>query len=96
MNQDLLERRGLILHACHAQYPGRLMFAAIERHVMPFYVNEGGQFTRDLEYLKDSAFLSEETAEVAGRSYTSYKITPAGINLVEGTRTDPGISFKRF
>jgi hypothetical protein len=88
---QLRERRGLILHSLHAQYPMRLMRTALDRNVMPFYAGEAGQFDRDVEYLRDKGYLDVEEQTLAGRSISAFKITPAGVDLVEGSTKDPGI-----
>lgn len=91
MSDQLRERRGLILHALHANFPLRTMRAAIERAVMPFYVGEAAQFARDIEYLRAKGYLDVHQEHVGRSAVEAYSISPAGVDLVERTTADPGV-----
>lgn len=88
-------RRGLILHALHAQFPLRLSAASLQRQVGPFYQGEAKALERDLAYLEQKGALELHSDEVGGLTVRAFSITPAGIDLVERTTTDPGITFAR-
>lgn len=92
-------RRGLILHALHAQSPMALMRPALDRQVGVFYIGDDRQLSRDLLYLEQKGALTRRMAEVtvhhAAHQVEALTITPTGTDLVEGTTTDPGIEFAR-
>jgi len=88
-------RRGLILHALHAQYPMALTKSSLEKQVGPFYEGDQRALNRDLAYLEESRFLEDRSSDIADRTIHAYRITPAGVNLVEGATKDPGVHFER-
>ena len=94
MNEELRERRGLILHALHANYPNPVTRGAIDRQVMPFYTSVK-ELDRDIEYLADKGFLEKRETEIGERKIRNYEITPAGVDLVDGSTQDPGVHFAR-
>lgn len=98
MSADVNEtrlRRGLILHALHAQFPMALTKSSTEKQVGPFYGGDTRSLARDLAYLEESGFLEDRSSEIGDRTVHAYKITPAGMNLVEGATKDPGVHFER-
>ncbi len=84
-------RRGLLLKALNAQYPHPMMEMAIELQTKPYYAGAPRALVRDLAYLVDSEYASRQAEKVAGATLTSYRITPQGIDVLEGSTADPGI-----
>lgn len=84
-------RRGLLLTAAHAQYPHPLTELALELQTRAFYAGQPRELVRDLAYLVDSGYLTRGTEKVAAREFSIYRITPEGIDIVDGSTSDPGI-----
>jgi hypothetical protein len=87
-------RRGILLQALHAQYPYALTRAMLEKAVCALYPALKGM-DADIEYLREKGLLTSEETTVAARVYRSYKLTAAGVDVVEGSTTLPGISIER-
>lgn len=85
-------RRGLVLQALQAQYPDALLVPALERQVGPFYADPRG-LARDVAYLAEKGYLDQTRLRVAGRDVVRVRLTAAGVDLVEGSATDPGVAF---
>lgn len=88
-------RRGLVLQALHAQYPLPLMQAALDRQLGSFYDGDARAYARDLAYLKEKGLITEDRQQVADRLLVSLRLTSAGVDVVEGTVTDPGVEIVR-
>lgn len=92
-NQRTIQR-GLVLLALEAQYPQALMQKALDRQLGKLFESTEA-LDRELAYLKDKGLISAVSQELAGRTLTSWSITTAGIDLVEGTTSDPAIHIER-
>lgn len=84
-------RRGLLLSAINAQYPHPQVELNLELQTRAIYAGEPKAMVRDLAYLVDSGFITRTTEKIAAREITTYRITPEGIDIVEGSTSDPGI-----
>ncbi len=90
-------RRGVVLLALHAQYPLTLAERALELQVRAFYVGTSADrnLARDLAYLEESGRILRNEDEIDGVPIRTWKLTPAGVRLAEGTETDPGVEISR-
>lgn len=88
-------QRGLVLHALYEQYPMSLTTVALERRVEVFYRADPRALARDLAYLEERLLIRSEKHEVGGRTFGTVQITAAGVNVVEGTTTDPGVELSQ-
>lgn len=84
-------RRGMLLAALNAQYPHPLTELALELQTRAFYAGDPRAMVRDLAYLVESGYLTRAAEKLGGREFATYKITPTGIDICEGSTTDPGI-----
>lgn len=84
-------RRGLVLHALHAQYPMALTQGALDRQVSVFYAGDSKAQARDLAYLAERELLRREQTEVGGQVVVAFRITAKGVDIVERLVTDPGV-----
>lgn len=88
-------RRGILLLALHAQFPLALTRPALDRQVGPFYAHDPVQLVRDLAYLEQKGFLVQKRARIGQHVIETATLTPAGVDVVEGTTSDPGIEIVR-
>lgn len=93
MDEVVRLRRGMVLHALHVQYPLSLAQAALERQIAPHYMFDrlAKESTRDLAYLREKGLIAREEQKIGEAVIVTWRITPAGIDLVEGVATDPAI-----
>jgi DNA-binding PadR family transcriptional regulator len=92
MREKLL--RGLILDFLNRIYPRDIeKLGVIEAFYKEFKPKD---IEKALEYLKDKGYVEEREMEHPVRRFEMirlYKITPRGIDLIEGTLCDNGIAF---
>lgn len=86
-------RRGLILMALDAQYPGGLTYTSIEQQVGPFLLGEPHALDRDLAYLLEAELIKKEDVPVPTQDLLGYRARrrrsyPGKSNLVQ---QDPSI-----
>lgn len=88
------KRRGVILLTLHANYPAGVSYRLIsQRYEM--LADSGDDLRRDLAYLAERGFAVETAEHVRGLPVLMYRVTAAGIDLVEGVTSDPGIRIER-
>jgi len=92
MREKLL--RGLILDFLHRIYPRDIEKIGI---IEVFYKDwKPKDIEKALGYLRDKGYIKELEVEHPVRKFERlqiYKITPFGIDLIEGTHCDNGIAF---
>ncbi len=86
-------RRGLVLLALEANFPNALTRDALTRAVPVF--TDGRDLDRDGAYLQGKGYIDHTSSDIGGRTYHSYRILPAGVDLVEASTTDPGVRIER-
>lgn len=83
--------RGNILHWLRSQYPGALN----EQNLEHFVLQAGGSaadLPGLLQYLSDKGYIEVKPAgEEIGLPMKLIRLLPTGIDLLEGTITDPGV-----
>ena len=90
------EFRGEILSFLYGIHPLAISQVSIYQTYFQYYRTE--DIDKILEYLVEKGYAEEETIQPPGAMYETvknYKITPAGIDLLDGTIQDPGIIFVR-
>ena len=87
-------RRGLVLATLAANYPHQVADGLLYRQVKSYYPSDAPQFGRDVAYLAERGYLDATEDRVRGSVVKSYRITAAGIDLVERTSNDPGVEFE--
>lgn len=85
-------RRGLVLHTLYKQYPLALADAALEASVLPAFHDDRTAYLRDRAYLADLGLIVQDGMKVAGRRLETWKLTAAGVDVVEGSTTLPGVN----
>lgn len=91
MRDESRLRRGLVLQALHAQYPYPLTEAALSRQISVIYLGDERARARDVAYLEEKGFLQVERATVGAVTLRTFKITTAGVDVVEGSTKDAGV-----
>jgi hypothetical protein len=88
--------RGTLLEWLNKLYPDgadlRLLVGTLYQYHKPDDIKVS------LEYLADKGYISKKELPhpyKAGELIVIYKITPAGIDLMDGTTSDPGIAMPR-
>ncbi len=85
--------RGLILDFLHRIYPHNIEKIAI---IETFYKDwKPKQIEKSLGYLKDKGYIEETAFQHPVRKFEkviAYKITPDGIDILERTKEDNGIT----
>lgn len=84
-------RRGLILLALNEQFPLPMMEAALHARVAPVFLGDERAWSKDLAYLEQRGFVKRTEETVMGRKLVTFALTPDGINVAEGSVTDPGV-----
>ena len=90
------EFRGEILVFLYDIHPLSISLTSIYQTYFQYYRTE--DIDRILEYLIEKGYVEEETIQPPGATFETvkkYRITPAGIDLLDGTIRDPGIIFVR-
>lgn len=87
-------RRGYLLKALHMSYPRPLG----DRTILLFMIELGysvADFEKDIEYLREKGYIEmeEKKLEIYPSTIRLVKLTPKGIDLVEGTIKDNGVVF---
>ena len=88
-------RRGLLLLALHDQYPHPLMEAALVRATAALYAAEPKDRARDLAYLAEQGLLTADESTLANRVLRTFRLTAAGLDVVDGATVDPGVALIR-
>lgn len=82
--------RGLVLQALHAQYPLALTEVALERQVAAI-IGGGAVLERTIAYLVEKGLVERNSVQLGQRRLSAVKLRVSGVDLVEGTTTDPAI-----
>lgn len=87
------ELRGKLLSFLHYVYPRQVDDTAV---VGAFYeYHETDEIARALEYLTDKGLVVRESRPHPYRerkTVTLYRISPAGVDLIEGLTAEPGVT----
>lgn len=88
-------RRGVQLLALQAQYPGKLARAVLTQQLSAF-IEDPKDLDRDCAYLSDKGYATWAVEHFeGGASVLMGRITAAGIDLIDGVSTDPGVHIQR-
>lgn len=90
------EFRGEILSFLYGIHPLAISQVSIYQTYFQYYRTE--DIDKILEYLVEKGYVEEELIQPPNTMFEivkNYKITPAGIDLLDGTIQDPGIIFVR-
>lgn len=90
------EFRGEILTFLYGIHPLAISQVSIYQTYFQYYRTE--DIDKILEYLVEKGYVEEELIQPPNTMFEivkNYKITPAGIDLLDGTIQDPGIVFAR-
>lgn len=90
------EFRGEILTFLYGIHPLAISQVSIYQTYFQYYRTE--DIDRILEYLVEKGYVEEEMIQPPNTMFEivrNYKISPSGIDLLDGTITDPGIIFVR-
>ena len=90
------EFRGEILTFLYDIHPLSISLTSIYQTYFQYYRTE--DIDRILEYLVEKNYVEEETVQPPNTMFETvkrYKISPAGIDLLDGTIIDAGVIFVR-
>ena len=90
------EFRGEILSFLYGIHPLAISQVSIYQTYFQYYRTE--DIDRILEYLVEKNYVEEETVQPPNTMFETvkrYKISPAGIDLLDGTIADAGVIFVR-
>ena len=90
------EFRGELLVFLYDIHPLSISLTSIYQTYFQYYRTE--DIDRILEYLVEKSYVEEETVQPPNTMFETvkrYKISPAGIDLLDGTTSDPGVIFAR-
>jgi hypothetical protein len=88
-------RRGLLLLSVHHGYPHSVAEALLRQAVGAVYAGELPALDRDLAYMCDRGFFLRHVDHVGRSAVTSFRLSPAGVDLAEGVTADPAIHVER-
>jgi len=83
--------RGLLVLALYAQFPGFFTDQALQNQVRVFYRGDQEALVRDIAYLQRSGYLTVTEQKLGPRRIRAYELTPQGVDIAEGSTTDPGV-----
>lgn len=83
-------QRGLVMHALRGQYPHPLTQVSLERQVAHL-VEPGRELDGIVHYLADKGYVEVKSAKVGQVQVVTYRLTAAGVDVADGSVSDPGV-----
>jgi DNA-binding PadR family transcriptional regulator len=84
--------RGYILKALHLFYPSPALVESLQTSMLATYIPESVDIKPYLHYLADRGYIEiKKTSTDFGLPLTHVKLTSRGVDVLEGTITDPGV-----
>lgn len=87
--------RGVIMRRLGDCYPSPTMVESLRNGLLGHELMPSGDISAYLEYLDDRGYISiQDTGEKFGAPIRYIKLTSKGIDLLEGTISDPGVAMQ--
>lgn len=95
MDQRIKDRkrlRGYILKSLSILYPSPALVESVQSSVMATQISESVDIKPFLDYLEDRGYIVIRNSKADfGARLTHVKLTSKGVDLLEGTISDPGV-----